>query len=203
MISYLKGELIQVMEDKVVIDVRDIGYEVFLPTSAISKFPVIGSSITLHTYMHIRQDIMSLFGFLNIDDLEMFKLLITVNGIGPKGALGILSGLSSDEIRFAVLANDIATITKAPGIGKKTASKMVLELKDKFELSTAFEKKLQNQNADNLVDNNKILELKDEAVQALIVLGYSGAEALKQVNKVEIHDGMSSDEILKLSLKKM
>src|SRR5690606_5208733 len=104
----------------------------------------------------------------------MFKLLITVNGIGPKGSLVILSGITSDEIRFAVLAEDTKTISKAPGVGKKTASKLILELKDKFKLETAFEQRLQNQV--QAAEINNIVGMKEEAVQALVVLGYSASD---------------------------
>jgi Holliday junction DNA helicase, RuvA subunit len=201
MISYLKGELADIKESYVVLEVGNIGYEVFLPSSAIMQLPSMGSSVKIYTYMHVREDAISLFGFLTKDDLEMFKLLITVNGIGPKGALGILSFISADDIRFAILADDAKTIAKAPGIGNKTASKLILELKDKFKLETAFEQRLMNQ-AENPFGAG-IMNLKEEAVQALTVLGYSASDALKIVNQVEIKEGMTSEEILKLCLKKM
>lgn len=201
MISYLKGELSEVKESYIVIEVGNIGYEVGLPSSSIMELPSIGSTIKVYTYLHVREDAIGLFGFLTKDDLEMFKLLITVNGIGPKGALGILSSISADEIRFAVLADDAKTIAKAPGIGNKTASKLILELKDKFKLETAFEQKLVNQAERK--EGSGIFAKKEEAVQALVVLGYSGADALKIVNQIEITEDMTSDQILKLCLKKM
>lgn len=201
MIGYLKGELAEIKESYVVLEVGNIGYEVYLPASAIMQLPGKGSSIKLYTYLHVREDAINLFGFLTKDDLEMFKLLITVNGIGPKGALGILSSISADDIRFAVLADDAKTIAKAPGIGNKTASKMILELKDKFKLETAFEQRLENQAQART--GSGIFGLKEEAVQALTVLGYSGSEALKIVNQIDITEDMTSEEILKLCLKKM
>lgn len=201
MIGYLKGELAEVKESHIVLEVGNIGYEVYLPSSAIMELPVKGSTIKLYTYLHVREDAISLFGFLTKDDLGMFKLLITVNGIGPKGALSILSAISADEIRFAVLAEDPKAIAKAPGIGSKTASKMILELKDKFKLETAFEQRLLNQT--ERCEPSGIFGKREEAVQALTVLGYSGSEALKIVNLVDITDDMSSEDILKLCLKKM
>lgn len=201
MIGYLKGELAEVKENYVVLEVGNIGYEVYLPTNSIMELPSRGTAIKLYTYLHVREDAMNLFGFLTKDDLEMFKLLITVNGIGPKGALGILSAISADEIRFAVLAEDTKTIAKAPGIGAKTAGKLVLELKDKFKLETAFEQKLINQAEKR--EGTGIFGKKEEAVQALTVLGYSGSDALKIVNQVDINEDMTSEEILKLCLKKM
>ncbi|HWT27775.1 MAG TPA: Holliday junction branch migration protein RuvA [Mobilitalea sp.] len=201
MIGYLKGELEEIKESYVVIEVGNIGYEVYLPSSSILELPSKGTTVKLYTYLHVREDAIGLFGFLTKDDLEMFKLLITVNGIGPKGALGILSAISADEIRFAVLAEDAKTIAKAPGIGNKTASKLILELKDKFKLETAFEQKLINQAEKR--EASGIFGKKEEAIQALTVLGYSGSEALKIVNQIDVTEEMTSEELLKLCLKKM
>lgn len=201
MIGYLKGELAEIKESYIVLEVGNIGYEVYLPTNAIMDLPSLGSTMKLYTYLHVREEAIGLFGFLSKDDLEMFKLLITVNGIGPKGALGILSSISADEIRFAVLAEDVKTIAKAPGIGNKTASKLILELKDKFKLETAFEQRMMNQMQSN--DTSGIVSKREEAAQALTVLGYSGTDALKIVNQIDITEEMTSEEILKQCLKKM
>lgn len=201
MIGYLKGELAELKESYVVLEVGNIGYEVYLPNSAILELPVKGSEVKLYTYLHVREDALILFGFLTKDDLEMFKLLITVNGIGPKGALGMLSAISADEIRFAVLAEDAKAIAKAPGIGNKTASKLILELKDKFKLETAFEQRLNNQAEKR--EGAGLVGKREEAIQALTVLGYSASESLKTVNQIELTEDMSSEEILKLCLKKM
>jgi Holliday junction DNA helicase RuvA len=201
MIGYLKGELAEVKEGYVVLEVGNIGYEVYLPSSAILTLPAKGSMIKLYTYLHVREDAIGLYGFLTKDDLNMFKLLITVNGIGPKGALGILSAISADDIRFAVLAEDTKTIAKAPGIGSKTAGKLILELKDKFKLETAFEQKLMNQS--EKLEGAGYVGLREEAIQALTVLGYSGSEALKMVNQIEITEGMTAEELLKQCLKRM
>ena len=201
MIGYLKGEIAEIRENYVVLEVGQIGYEVYLPSSSIFQLPSIGNTVKLYTYMHVREDAIGLFGFITKDDLEMFKLLITVNGIGPKGALGILSAISADDIRFAVLAEDAKAIAKAPGIGSKTASKLILELKDKFKLESAFEQRLMNQEEKR--GSSGIPGRKEEAIQALTVLGYSASEALKIVNQIEITEDMSSDAILKLCLKKM
>jgi len=201
MISFLKGELAEIKDNYVILEVNNIGYEISLPASAIMELPSKGSSIKLFTYLHVREDAIGLFGFLTKDDLEMFKLLITVNGIGPKGALGILSGISADEIRFAVLAEDAKTIAKAPGIGNKTASKLILELRDKFKLENAFELRLMNQAGSK--SSSGVFSKREEAIQALTVLGYSATDALKIVNQVDITEEMSSEAILKLCLKKM
>lgn len=202
MIGYINGILADINENYAVVEVGNIGYEVYLPSSTIMSLPAIGSSIKLYTYLHVREDAISLYGFRTKDDLEMFKLLITVNGIGPKAALGILSAISADNLRFAVLAEDARTIAKAPGIGNKTANKLILELKDKFKLETVFEQRLKNQ--ENIAGNNSVItEKREEAVQALTVLGYSAADALKIVNQVDITEDMTSEEILKLCLKRI
>lgn len=201
MIGYLKGELAEIKENYVVLEVGNIGYEVYLPSSAILRLPSRGSTLKLYTYLHVREDAIGLFGFLTRDDLDMFKLLITVNGVGPKGALGILSAIPADELRFAVLAEDTKTIAKAPGIGKKTAGKLILELKDKFKLETAFEQRFANQVGEQ--EGSGVFGKREEAIQALTVLGYSASDALKIVNQVEITPEMTSEEVLKLCLKKM
>lgn len=203
MIGYLKGELAEIKESYVVLEVGNIGYEVNLPGSAILSLPSKGSTIKLYTYLHVREDAISLFGFLTKDDLEMFKLLITVNGIGPKGALGILSSISADDIRFAVLAEDVKAIAKVPGIGNKTASKLILELKDKFKLESAFEQRLMNQAENRGSAGAEIFAKRDEAIQALTVLGYSSSDAIKIINGIDITEDMTSEEILKLCLKRM
>jgi len=202
MINYIKGELADINEAYIVVEVGNIGYEVFLPSSTIMGLPPIGSTIKLYTYLHVREDAINLFGFKTKDELEMFKLLITVNGIGPKGALGILSAMSADDLRFAVLAEDAKTIAKAPGIGNKTASKLILELKDKLKLESAFEQRLANVQSKQGTASS-VAEKRDEAIQALTVLGYSASDALKIVNKIDITEDMTSEEILKLCLKRI
>ena len=146
---------------------------------------------------------MQLYGFLTRDELRVFRLLIGVSGIGPKGGLGILSALGPDDLRFAVASNDVKAIQAAPGIGKKTAEKLILELKDKLKLEDALE------NAANAVQNTADTsagmanEMTGEAVQALVALGYGNTEALKAVRQVEITEEMSVEDVLRQSLKYM
>lgn len=196
MISYLRGEVLELGENYLTVDVHQIGYEVFVPARVLDHIHL-HQEVRLHTYLHVREDAMQLFGFTEKDELRMFKLLIGVNGIGPKVGLGILSNLSANDIRFAVLSDDIKTITSAPGIGKKTAQKLILELKDKVSLEEAFETGIGQQ---PLVEETS-QSGQSEAVQALTALGYSGAEALKAVKKVDITSDMDVEEILKLALK--
>ncbi|MFR5584002.1 MAG: Holliday junction branch migration protein RuvA [[Clostridium] scindens] len=201
MISYLKGTLEALEEDKVVIDVGGIGYGVFMSGQAMGLLPSIGKEVKIHTYLNVKEDAMQLYGFLTKDDLEVFKLLIGVNGIGPKGGLGVLSALSPDELRFAVMSSDVKAICQAPGIGKKTAEKLILELRDKPRLEDALE---------HLASENEVQgaaayqgEVQSDAVQALVALGYGSTEALKAVRQVDITENMEVEEVLKQALKMM
>lgn len=132
MIRYIKGTLEMIEEDAVVLDNHGIGYRILVSGALMDRLPGIGGEMKIYTYMNVREDAMQLFGFESMDELEMFCQLITVSGIGPKAGLSILGTLSADDIRFAVLADDAATIAKAPGIGAKTAKKLIVELKDKI-----------------------------------------------------------------------
>lgn len=200
MISYIRGEIAEIEEELLVLEANGIGYDIRITMETASNLPSIGEDIKIYTYMHVREDDVSLFGFLTKDDLKVFKLLIGVSGIGPKGALGILSALTADDIRFAVLTDDVKAISKAPGIGTKTAQKLIIELKDKLKLEDAFEARLENNsNSVNAASN----DAKGEAVMALTALGYSNSEALRAVKEVGITDDMDSEAILKAALKKL
>lgn len=206
MISYIKGELTEVSEEGIIIEANGLGYEVRMPLSSLDGLPKTGSTIKIYTYLYVREDAIGLFGFLTRDDLKVFKLLITVNGIGPKGALGILSAITPDDLRFAVLSDDVKTIAKAPGIGSKTASKLIIELKDKLKLEDAFEQKLMNQLEGQMQIQGAgtvAADVRKEAIEALVVLGYSPTDAAKVVRSVEIKAEMTAEDILKLSLKSL
>ena len=201
MIGYIKGELADIKENYIILETGNIGYEINLPTSAIMELPPRKSTIKIYTYLYVREDALSLYGFLTMVYLEMFKILISVNGIGPKGALGILSKITADEIRFAILAGDTKALAKAPGVGQKTASKIILELKDKIQLEDAFMDKLQNQTDKKIKDN--LYDKREEAVQALIALGYSSSDAYKIISQIDITEEMNTEDILKLCLKRI
>lgn len=204
MIRFLIGTVSYCEEQSVVIENNGVGYEIFMPVSALEMLPPVGEKVKIHTFLNVREDAMQLFGFLNREDLELFRLLITVNGIGPKVALGILGFMSAEEIRFAVLADDAKTIAKAPGIGPKTAGKLILELKDKVTLSMPFTADGQDKQIEIAEEaiglDNQIVE---DAVEALVVLGYQKAEALRAVRLVPAEENMTVDQLLKLSLKNM
>ena len=200
MIGYVKGILEEADDQCIIVDNHGIGYRIFVPGSVFSGAIPIGQEVKIYTYLNVKEDAMQLYGFATRDDLRVFKLLLGVNGIGPKAGLGILSALSADDLRFAVLADDAVAIAKAPGIGKKTAQKLILELKDKLSLEDAFEQKLAKN--EHPVEN-KAKGAKNEAVQALVALGYSSSEALKALNGIEITEDTDVEDILKAALKNM
>lgn len=200
MISFIRGIAAAQSENSVIVDTGSIGYEVFMTGIDLDRIGI-GQEIKIHTYFYLREDIMQLYGFLSPDDLKIFKLLIGVNGVGPKGALGILSGITADELRFAILSDDVKTLSKAPGIGRKTAQKMILELKDKLDLAEAFEKKLEGvQERESL---GAVADGKQEAVEALVALGYSSTDALRAVRKVQNVPAEDVEAILKAALKNL
>ena len=199
MIGYIKGRITEKQTDSVLVENQGIGWLVYVPTALLTGDVRIGDEVKLFTYLHVCEDALQLFGFFSRDELEIFGMLIGVSGIGPKGAMGILSAMSCDDLRFAVLSEDAGRIAKAPGIGKKTAQKLILELKDKFRLDDAFEKKLAHVEEAALTEGAGGAEA--DAVQALVALGYSGTEALQAVRKVQPDDTMDTEEILKAALK--
>lgn len=200
MIAYIKGEVAFTAEGSVVLDVNGIGYRVYVSGRELQELPGIGSTVKLHTYFHVKEDGMQLFGFKRRDDLEVFSLLLGVSGIGPKAALGILSAFSADDLRFAVLSEDAKTIAKAPGIGTKTAKKLILELKDKLSLEDAFEKKLLHAQEEQ---PQALTDARQEAIEALTALGYSASDALRAVKQADITEDMDTETILKAALKRM
>lgn len=199
MISYIKGPLVDIWEDTIVVEAGNIGYRIFVPQSVLETLPGTGSQVTIYTHFQVRDDGMNLYGFLNRQDLAMFRMLIGVNGIGPKGALGILSVLRPDELRLAIVSADAKAISRAPGVGSKTAQRVILDLKDKIKhedlLPGGFIPEIQT------TWKSAMDGAAQEAVDALAALGYSVAEAVRAVQKVEITEGMKVEAVLKASLK--
>ena len=202
MIAFLKGTIEDITENSLVLDVNGIGYEVLVPGQLLDMLEGIGQELKVYTYMQVREDAVVLFGFLTRDDLAMFKMLIGVNGVGPKAGLGILSALGTEELRFAVLADDAKRIAKAPGIGAKTAQKIILELKDKLDLAEVFEQEL---NADRQQEAavSAGSGMVQDAVEALVALGYGSTEALRAVRAVKADTVADSEQLLKEALKHM
>ena len=201
MIQYIRGELAVVEADRVIVDVGGVGDGIFMPVESISQLPPVGNEVRIYTYLNVKEDAMQLFGFLTRDDLQVFKLLIGVNGIGPKGGQAVLSVLSPDDLRFAVLSGDVKAICAAPGIGKKTAEKVILELKDKLSLEDALEHTMTGDAGD--ISYGDPSGVQSEAVQALTALGYSSSEALKAVRRVTDVDPGDVEAILKAALKQL
>lgn len=199
MIAFVKGKIEDLSEENVVVDVGGVGINVRISAGTFHLLPGIGGEVKLYTYTSVREDAFNLFGFLTRDELELFKKLITVNGIGPKGGLSILSVMSADELRFAIVSGDGAAIAKAPGIGKKTAERVILDLRDKVSLEDTLIHKEMQVSAPGGQDNHAV----NEAVEALTALGYSATDALQAVKKVPADDNMDVETLLKLALKNM
>ena len=198
MISYISGIYAGHSTDAVVIECGGIGFCIRVPETVLNRLPAKNSEFKLYTYLHVKEDAMQLYGFISKE--EMFELLIGVSGIGPKGALGILSALSMDTLRFAIYAQDAKTIAKAPGIGIKTAQKMILELKDKISLADTLGEQSAMVSADAV--DSKTNANRAEAIEALTALGFSASEAVKAVSGVKDIETLSTEAIIKAALKK-
>ena len=202
MISYIKGRLVETAENIIVVECNGIGYQMLVPLSVIDSMPPCGNDVKIYTHMHVRADLLQLFGFLTRDDLEVFKLLISVSGVGPKAALSILGTITADELRYAVMADDAKTIAKTPGIGAKTAGKLVIELKDKLKYRDINDvMDISGQNSVNVSSKAADKSIISDAVEALVALGYSATDAMKAVRSVDAADYTTVEQLLKLSLK--
>ena len=194
MYSYIKGTLEEKGIDFVVIDVQGVGYKIFMPSSTVQKLGEINSTVKVHTHLQVREDDMSLYGFSSKDELRLFELLIGVSGIGAKSANTILANISPSKLALAVITNDVNELTKLPGIGAKSAQRMILELKDKLKNEDAI-------GADNIELSQLNTQDNDlqEAISALQVLGYPAKEASKAVMSVD-KTGLNVEEIIKRAL---
>lgn len=198
MIGFVNGEIEDIYEDRVLLDCGFMGYNVFVPGNTLGQLRV-GEEIKLYTYLSVREDAMQLFGFASKDELKIFKLLITVNGIGPKGALAILTIMSPNELRYAVATDDSKLISKAQGVGAKTAQKVIIELKDKLDIDTIDIDA--NINSVQATVNSMNVQNANDAVEVLVTLGYSMSAAKKAVSESNITDDMSAEDIIKIALK--
>ena len=194
MIGYIKGTVTGIFNGMVLLENNGIGYNINISERNISNLAP-SSEIKIYTYLSVKEDDISLFGFLTRDELELFKRLITVNGIGPKGAIAILSAFDTDTLRFIILSGDAKSLSKAQGVGLKTAQKVILELKDKIDITGTGET--------GITQNVSLESPSNEAVEALVALGYSNTEAYKAVNSVKDAENMDTDKLLKLALKKI
>lgn len=192
MISYIKGVIDTVEHDKVIIENNNMGYNVLMSQSATEVLGQ-GEEIKIYTYLHVKEDAMQLFGFLSKNELEMFKKLISVSGVGPKGGLAILSALPENNLQMAIISGDAKAISKAQGIGAKTAQRIIIELKDKIDLEEMLEVSSETISSDN--------SIQSDAIDALIALGYSKTESFNAVKKISVDENMNVEDILKLALK--
>lgn len=202
MIAYVNGIIDDIAEDNAVVDVGGVGLNIKISADTAARLPGVGEPVKLYTYTNVKEDAFQLFGFLSKNDLEIFKKCITVNGIGPKGALSILSALDADALRFAILSGDAKAISKAPGIGARTAERLILELKDKIRIDDEMiNREIAGGAACGMQAADSVQ--KREAVEALVSLGYGQAESLKAVNAIEGIEDMDSGAVLKAALKNM
>ncbi|MBR1572686.1 MAG: Holliday junction branch migration protein RuvA [Lachnospiraceae bacterium] len=195
MYSYIKGELVDVAGDHIVVDNNGIGYQMFISSSTHFHMPAIGEDVKVYTYLNVKEDAMQLFGFLTKEELELFKLLITVNGIGPKNALGILGTLEPSDLRFAIMAEDAKAISKAPGVGAKSAQRIIIELKDKIDSVET-----------SALTNSPVASLntmKRDVIDSLENMGYSSSQVLKAMDELEISDDDNIEDVLKQVLVKL
>jgi len=195
MYAYIKGTIDSKFNDYVIIEAYGVGYQIFMSLNAIEKLGEVGASAKVYTHHHVREDNISLYGFLNLEELRMFELLISVSGIGAKSAIAILSNISPSKFALSVITNDIKELTKLPGIGTKSAQRIILELKDKLktEEAMAAETDIDVQFAINKKDN------AHEAISALQVLGYPVKDATKAVTSFDT-TALSVEEIIKKAL---
>jgi Holliday junction DNA helicase RuvA len=190
MIGRITGTLLGIEQQTALVDVGGVGYEIECPISTLCELPTVGETVTLLTHFVVREDAQLLFGFLTHDDRESFRILIKISGVGPKLAIGVLSGLSGEELAAAVERDDVATLTRLPGVGKKTAERLLVELRGRMT-STGH--------TQSLVGSSPI----EEAVLGLIALGYKETEARKAINALPKDPEATPETLIRSSLKQM
>jgi len=202
--SYIKGTLTELYDDVAVVECGQIGWNIHVPVRVMEMLPGIGKDVKLYTSFQVREDAMTLYGFLSRPELGMFRMLLTVNGIGARAALSILSSLSLEDLQMAILAEDGKAIAKAPGIGPKTAKRVILDLKDRIRAEDVLSGTLEAAGAVPAAAAQGTLAgdgAVREAAEALVALGYSSTEAMKAVRQVPVTENMTSEDVLKASLK--
>ena len=197
MFDYIVGAVADKLPDGVVLDRQGMGYYVLAPESVLRELPAKGEEVKLYTYLHVREDILALYGFLSKADRKVFLQLINVSGIGPKAGLAILSVLSVRELQMAVLAQDAKAIAKAPGVGAKTAQRVIIELKDKIDVE---EMTSQNQVQEVGMD---VSDAQTEAYMGLVNLGYDGSDVSRALSMVEDRQNLDTVELIKETLSKL
>ena len=199
MISFIDGQLKEIYDDKIVVEIGGLGFDIYLPNSNFSNLPAIGEKVKIYTYMNVREDDISLYGFLTKEDKNMFLKLLTVSGVGPKGALNIISNLGFSDLIKAIVNDDSKTIAQVQGIGKKTASKICIELGDKVR-KLNFDGKIDIIKKNN-EKNNNLDDVRNETVEALIKLGIKEQKAKEIVSKINLDEGLTTSDLLKIALR--
>ena len=196
MYAYIKGTLEEKSTDSIVVETAGIGYKIYVSEHTMAKLGEIGEKVKIYTHYHVREDNKSLYGFMSNEELKMFELLLQVSGIGAKTAIAMLSNITPSKFALAIISNDLKTLTKIPGIGNKSAQRMVLELKDKLKTQTAIE---DDEEETTPNDNSESI---NEAEQALQILGYNKSEISKVFDKFDTHN-LSTEDLIKEALKRL
>ena len=203
MFAYIRGTLADIDENIVIIENNGIGYAVLSSMNSISQLPAVGSEVRLETKLVPKEDSITLYGFCNKEELKMFELLLSVSGIGPKGALAILSSMTVSDIQFAVAGGDAKAFAAAPGVGKKTAERVIIDLKDKVDIIGAFEAKITSDLSGGNRKAPVVSTVKEEVLEALVALGYSASNAARALDKMTITESTTTEQLLSDTLKQM
>ena len=202
MFAYVRGTLSDIDENIVIVENNGVGYAISSSMSTIRQLPNIGSEIKLNTKLIPKEDSLTLYGFYDKEELKMFELLLSVSGIGPKGALAILSNMTVSDIQFAVAGADAKAFAACPGIGKKTAERAIIDLKDKVDIIGAFEAKITS-DLSGKKSSSPVISVKEEVLEALVSLGYSASNAARALDKMTITESTTTEQLLSDTLKQM
>ena len=200
MLAYIRGIITDIDENIIIIENNGIGYGISSSMNTVRQLPSIGSEVKLNTKLIPKEDSLTLYGFYDKEELNMFELLLSVSGIGPKGALAILSSMTVSDIQFAVAGSDSKAFAAVPGVGKKTAERVIIDLKDKVDIVGAFESKLSAGASKQATISNSV---KEEVLEALVALGYSPSNAARALDKMTITDSTTTEQLLSDTLKQM
>ncbi len=201
MYAYFIGSVAEVNADSCVLEVNNIGYNIMIPASTAEKISVGDTDVKLYTYTSVRENAIELIGFISKDDLKLFSELITVSGIGPKAALSLLSYTDADSIRIAIVTGDVKTLSKAPGLGKKSAERIIVDLKNKYDSTTIIRSSSGAGGSVDIVNNNDLTPEMTEAIDALSALGFKEADARRAVMMADVGDDASVDDYIAAALK--
>jgi len=193
MITFLEGSLIEKYPTRAIINVNGVGYETLIPLSSYQKLPSEGEQVKLLTYFHVREDAQQLFGFMDSDERELFRLLISVSGVGPKIGLSALSGLNPNDLKRAIIESDLKMLGTISGVGKKMAERLALELRDKFSQGEALAA------LSGTAETSASVKLQD-AISALVSLGYKEGDAFKMIDRIKEKEALGVEELIRKAL---